>query len=303
LTITPADISAVREFNRFYTAQLGLTRSRVYKTQFTLVEARVLYELGAHGAHPTGGLRRKLAIDAGQLSKVLKRLETDGLIDRTPHDGRSHRVKLTDDGQEAYAVLDEASRDEIATLLDGARSPDAAVAAMQELRQALQTREPSVAIRGPEPGDLGWLVERHGVLYAREYGWDASFERLVAGIVAEFDPDTDRAWIAEVDGTRAGAVLCVHHDETTAKLRTLLVEPSARGRGVGKTLVNKVILDARRRGYKTLTLWTNDVLHAARHIYEQAGFTLQGEAPHHAFGHDLVEQTWSLNLPPWTETH
>ena len=125
----------------------------------------------------------------------------------------------------------------------------------------------------------------------------------MAQIAAEFDPATDRAWIAEVDGVRAGAVLCVHHDETTAKLRTLLVEPGARGLGLGTQLVNEVIEHARGSGYKTLTLWTNDVLHAARHIYEKAGFKLQSEAPHRAFGHDLVEQIWSLTLHPWTETH
>jgi DNA-binding MarR family transcriptional regulator/N-acetylglutamate synthase-like GNAT family acetyltransferase len=300
---TPSDISAVREFNRFYTARLGMTRSGVYKTQFSLVEARILYELGAHGAHRTGTLRRKLAIDAGQLSKVLKRLETDALIERTPFDGRSHLIGLTDDGQEAFAVLDEASHEEVASLLDAAHDSEAAIAAMADLRRALDPREPSVVIRDPEPGDLGWLVERHGAIYAREYGWDQSFERLVARVVADFDPETDRAWIAEVDGTRAGAVLCVRHDQTTAKLRTLLVEPRARGRGVGKLLVGKVIRHARQQGYETLMLWTNDVLHAARHIYEKAGFTLQHEAPHHAFGHDLVEQTWSLTLPSWTETN
>jgi GNAT superfamily N-acetyltransferase len=159
-----------------------------------------------------------------------------------------------------------------------------------------------VTLRGPEPGDLGWLVERHGVLYAEEYGWDQSFERLVAGIVAEFDPTTDRAWIAERDTQRLGAVLCVHETDTTAKLRTLLVEPQARGLGVGTLLVRAVIKHAKQRGYKTLTLWTNDVLHAARRIYEREGFTLEHEAPNPAFGHDLVEQTWSLNLSAWTET-
>jgi GNAT superfamily N-acetyltransferase len=160
-----------------------------------------------------------------------------------------------------------------------------------------------VTLRGPRPGDLGWLVQRHGELYAREYGWDTSFERLVAGIAAAFDPATDRAWIADVDGERAGMVLCVHGDDATAKLRTLLVEPTARGLGVGTALVDEVIQHARQRGYRTLTLWTNDVLHAARRIYERAGFTLQAEAPHHAFGRDLTEQTWSLTLQPWTETH
>jgi GNAT superfamily N-acetyltransferase len=153
-----------------------------------------------------------------------------------------------------------------------------------------------------EPGDLGWMVERHGVLYAAEYGWDQNFERLVAQIAADFDPQRDQAWIAEIDNERAGCVLCVHHDEHTAKLRTLLVEPHARGTGLGTRLVGQVIDHARARGYRTLTLWTNDVLTSARRVYERTGFTLVHEAPHRAFGHDLVEQTWSLTLQPWNET-
>jgi GNAT superfamily N-acetyltransferase len=157
-------------------------------------------------------------------------------------------------------------------------------------------------IRGPRPGDLGWLVERHGAIYAEEYGWDTSFERLVAKIVADFDPGKDQAWFADYAGARAGCVLCVHKDETTAMLRTLLVEPFARGSGLGSQLVDEVIRYAKAQRYTTLSLWTNDVLTAARRIYERAGFTLDHEAPHHAFGHDLVEQTWSLNLTTWTET-
>ncbi len=173
---------------------------------------------------------------------------------------------------------------------------------MQRLQHAIEP-ERTTTIRGLKPGDLGWLVERHGVLYAREYGWDESFERFVAGIAAEFDPATDRAWIAETDGRRSGAVLCVHDTPTTAKLRTLIVEPRARGLGIGARLVGEVIQHATTKNYRTLNLWTNDILHAARRIYERAGFTLQSEAPHHAFGHDLTEQTWSLTLQPWTETH
>jgi GNAT superfamily N-acetyltransferase len=303
LTITPADIAAVREFNRFYTARMGAVRPKVYKSQFSLVEARLIYELGANGPQPTGALRRKLSIDRGQLSKLLKRLELDGVIERSPYDGRSHQVMLGPEGRDDYAMLDEASREEVAELLKRARSPEAAITAMRQLRRALEPARPDTLLRAPLPGDLGWLVERHGALYAREYGWDESFERLVARIVADFDPPKDRAWIAEIGGDRVGAVLCVHHDETTAKLRTLLVEPSARGQGIGAWLVREVIGHARQRGYKTLTLWTNDVLHSARRLYEQAGFTLDTERPHHAFGHDLVEQTWSLTLPAWTETH
>jgi DNA-binding MarR family transcriptional regulator len=299
----PSHIAAAREFSRFYTAKLGMTRSSVYRTRFSLAEARVLYELGA-GVDAVAALKRRTAMDGGQLSRLLKRLEAEGLIERlpSPTDGRKQLVKLTGDGEDAYAALDETSREEVGALLDQAADPAAAIAAMEQLTRALGTKRYAVTIRGPEPGDFGWLVERHGVLYAREYGWDASFERLVAQIAAEFDPAKDRAWIAEADGSRAGAVLCVHHAETTAKLRTLLVEPSARGLGLGTRLVEEVIKHARARGYETLTLWTNDVLHAARRVYEKTGFQLQSEAPHHAFGHDLVEQTWSLTLHPWTET-
>jgi GNAT superfamily N-acetyltransferase len=201
---------------------------------------------------------------------------------------------------ETYETLDRRSADEVGALLEDV-DREGVLDAMRRLRSVLETRR-KVQIRGLEAGDLGWLVERHGVLYAREYGWDQSFERLVASIAAEYNPQIDHAWIAEVNDLRAGAVLCVHDTETTARLRTLLVEPSARGLGLGTRLVDEVIRHAKHRGYAELQLWTNDVLHAARRIYERAGFTLTHEAPHRAFGHDLVEQTWSLNLTAWTET-
>jgi DNA-binding MarR family transcriptional regulator/GNAT superfamily N-acetyltransferase len=302
----PEQIAALREFNRFYTSRLGMTRNGLHRTAHPLAEARVLYELGTHGVLETSALRNALAIDAGQLSRLVKRLEEQGLIQRisSPVDARRQQVRLTDAGDQAFERLDEGSREEVGALLDALPDPEGAVAAIRHLREAIEPAPARVVtIRGLEIGDLGRLVERHGVLYTREYGWDASFERLVAGIVAAFDPERDRAWIAEVDGHRAGAVLCVHDTPTNAKLRTLLVEPHARGLGLGTRLVDEVIRHARRSGYRTLTLWTNDVLHAARRIYERAGFTLQHEAPHRAFGHDLTEQTWSLTLQPWTETH
>jgi DNA-binding MarR family transcriptional regulator/GNAT superfamily N-acetyltransferase len=298
-------IEAVREFNRFYTSRLGMTRNGLHRTAHPLAEARVLYELGSHGVIETSGLREALAIDAGQLSRLLKRLEEQGVIARlaSPHDARRQQVQLTPQGQATFERLDEGSRHEVAALLESLSDPDSAVAAMGALRRAIEGAPKTITIRGPQPGDLGWLVERHGALYAREYGWDESFERLVAQIVADFDPHHDRAWIAEVGGTRSGAVLCVHDTPQRAKLRTLLVEPHARGLGLGTKLVDEVIRHARDSGYTTLELWTNDVLHAARRIYERAGFTLVNEAPHLAFGHDLTEQTWSLTLKPWTETH
>jgi GNAT superfamily N-acetyltransferase len=242
-------------------------------------------------------------MDAGQLSRLLAKLEGAGYVERhrCADDARRQTARLTDAGRAAFATLDRRSAEEVAALLDTLPERDQAelIAATKRIRRVLDPpRERAVLIRGPRPGDLGWLVERHGALYAQEYGWDQSFERLVAQIAADFDPATDAAWIAELDDERAGCVLCVHEDADTAKLRTLLVEPDARGAGLGAKLVDEVIRHAKARGYRTLTLWTNDVLTAARRVYERAGFTLRHEAPHRAFGKDLVEQTWSLTLKP-----
>jgi DNA-binding MarR family transcriptional regulator/N-acetylglutamate synthase-like GNAT family acetyltransferase len=294
------DVETVRAFNRFYTRRMGLTRDG-YASR-PLAEARVIYELG-HAVTEVSELRRSLDIDAGQLSRVLGRLEREHLIEREamPGDARRQRVRLTERGAATWHALDEESAREIGATLERLPDAHAAIEAMHALQKAIEPDD-TLLIRDLQPGDLGWLVERHGVLYAREYGWDDSFERLVAGIAAAFDPRTDRAWIAEHNGRRAGAVLCVHETEDVAKLRTLLVEPGARGLGLGTRLVREVIRHAKRRGYRTLTLWTNDVLHAARHIYEREGFTLEHEAPHRAFGHDLTEQIWSLTLQGWTET-
>ncbi|WP_196807494.1 bifunctional helix-turn-helix transcriptional regulator/GNAT family N-acetyltransferase [Candidatus Solirubrobacter pratensis] len=299
---TVEQIDAVRSFNRFYTRRLGLVRGGLVRTPHPLAEARVLYELGHHEALETSALRDALDVDAGQLSRLLTRLESAGLLarERSEGDARRRLIRLTPAGAEAFATLDRRTVEQVGRLLDDLGDVRRArlVSALAEVRAALQDPGPrTVSIRDRlEPGDLGWMVSRHGALYAREYGWDASFETLVAGIAAAFDPERDKAWIAEVDGRRAGCVLCVHHDELTAKLRTLLVEPDARGLGLGGRLVDEVIRHARARGYAELTLWTNDVLTAARRIYERAGFTLTGESPHRAFGHDLVEQTWSLTL-------
>jgi DNA-binding MarR family transcriptional regulator/GNAT superfamily N-acetyltransferase len=300
-------VAAVREFNRFYTSRLGMVRTGLHRTGHPLAEARVLYELG-RGTKDTAALRAALEIDPGHLSRLVTKLEEQGLVtrERDPADGRRQRLNLTGTGRDAFATLDARSAEEVGALLqelgeDGQRR---LMAGLNTIRTALEEGDDAatVVIRHLRPGDLGWLVERHGALYAQEYGWDQSFERLVARIAADFDPVHDRGWIAEHRGVRAGCVLCVHKDEDTAMLRTLLVEPGARGHRIGARLVTEVIRHARANGYTTLTLWTNDVLTAARRIYEQQGFTLQHEAPHHAFGHDLTEQTWSLNLKGWTET-
>jgi GNAT superfamily N-acetyltransferase len=206
-------------------------------------------------------------------------------------------VKLTARGDAAFATLDRRTVEQIGVLLDalGDAGQERLVAALGDVTAALEACG-EVALRGLEPGDLGWMAERHGVLYAREYGWDQSFEILVAQIMGAFRPGVDRGWIATLDGRRAGCVLCVHQDERIAKLRTLLVEPEARGHGIGARLVDAVIEHARQSGYAELVLWTNDILTAARRIYERAGFALTSEDPHHAFGHDLVGQTWARTL-------
>jgi GNAT superfamily N-acetyltransferase len=249
----------------------------------------------------TTELRTALDVDAGQLSRLLARLEADGLVTRgpSPGDARRRLIRLTPAGADAFATLDRRTAEQVGALLDqlGDERQKRLVSALAGVHDALdEPARRTVAIRGLQPGDLGWIVSRHGVLYAREYGWDASFEVLVAGIMGAFDAAEDAAWIAEVDERRAGCVLCVHQDERIAKLRALLVEPDARGLGLGGRLVDEVVHHARRRGYAELTLWTNDILTAARRIYERRGFRLTHEAPHRAFGHDLVEQTWSLTL-------
>ena len=310
MSASPADrVAAVRAFNRFYTARIGVLREGLHDTPHSLTEARVLFELGRNGPAEVADLRRTLAIDAGHLSRLLARLDAAGLVVREPSetDARRRRVRLTTQGHRAYATLDQRSAAEIQALLDGLPEPDQRrlVAAMDVVNRLLDNRtdqRPPAAyvLREPEPGDLGWIVQRHGALYAQEYGWDETFEALVARIVADFaqhrDPKRERAWIAEVGGAPAGSVLCARRDERTAQLRLLLVEPAARGLGIGARLVEECVRFARRAGYEEIALWTNDVLHAARRIYQRAGFTLVEEEPHRSFGHDLVGQTWARPL-------
>jgi DNA-binding MarR family transcriptional regulator/GNAT superfamily N-acetyltransferase len=295
-------IASLRAFNRFYTGRLGLVRGGLVRTPHPLAEARVLYELGQRDETGVSDLRAALELDAGQLSRLLGRLEGDGLVtrERSAEDARRQRVRLTPRGAAAFATLDRRTAQQVGELLDALpdERQDELIHALTVVRDVLGDAPPprTVLLRGLRPGDLGWIVERHGVLYAREYGWDASFETLVASIMGAYDPARDAAWIAEAGGRRAGCVLCVRKDERTAQLRTLLVEPEARGLGLGVRLVDECVRRARREGCAELVLWTNDVLVAARRIYERAGFVLTHEAPHHAFGHDLVEQTWSLTL-------
>jgi DNA-binding MarR family transcriptional regulator/GNAT superfamily N-acetyltransferase len=300
------DVAAIRAFNRFYTARVGALRDGLLATAHPLPEARILYELGQRESTDTGDLRRTLELDAGYLSRLLGRLEEQGLVarERSEADARRQVVALTAAGRDAYATLDRRSAAEIATIVDGLEASDRARlrAAMDTVREVLDgaPRPAAYAIRAPRPGDYGWVVQRHGALYAQEYGWDESFEALTARVIADFaqdhDPEREAAWIAEVAGRPVGSIFCVRIDERTAKLRLLLVEPDARGMGVGQALVEQCIAFARATGYEELVLWTNNVLTGARRIYERAGFTITRSEPWRGFGQDLVGEDWALRL-------
>jgi DNA-binding MarR family transcriptional regulator/GNAT superfamily N-acetyltransferase len=298
-------VSAVRAFNRFYTNMIGVLRDGLLDTPYSLTEARVIFELAQQESTEVVHLRQALDIDAGYLSRILGRFEADGLVTkrRSSADGRRHVIGLTAQGRRVFRTLDSRSAQQIQQLLspltdDGQRRLIAAMGSIRELLE--QTPQPAVVLRSVRAGDLGWVVHRHGVLYAQEYGWDQTFEALVARIVADYAqnhrPGRENAWIADAGGRPVGCVFCVEKDQDTAQLRLLLVEPCARGAGVGTRLVHECIDFARRAGYGQLMLWTNDVLRDARRIYERAGFALADEQPHHSFGHDLVGQNWWLRL-------
>lgn len=300
-------IDAVRRFNRFYTKQIGVLQEGYLRTPFSLTEARVIYELAHREASTAAELRGELGLDAGYLSRILRGFAKQGLIDRqpSPTDGRQSIVRLTEAGGAAFATLNARSHADFETMLGGL-SPDEQrrlVESMQTIERLLGARsvqQVPYLLRPHQPGDMGWVVQRHGALYAQEYHWDEQFEALVAGIVSEFlqryDARWERCWVAEMQGEPVGSVFVVKKSETVAKLRLLLVEPRARGLGIGARLVDECIRFARQAGYRTLTLWTNSVLVTARHLYERAGFQLVDSDPHHSFGHDLVGETWELNL-------
>jgi DNA-binding MarR family transcriptional regulator/GNAT superfamily N-acetyltransferase len=306
LTSMSDAVAGLRAFNRFYTGHLGMLGPGYLSTPHTLAEARVLFELAQDEPTEVAELRERMRIDAGHLSRLLARLERGGLVarERSPTDGRRQLARLTPEGAAEFALLDRRSADEIGARLSGLGDAGRRrlMAALAEVRRLLEPAPaaPAVVLRAPGAGDLGWVVARHGQLYAEEYGWSADFEALVARIVADYaehhDPAREAVWIAEVDAQPAGCIFCVRQDDAVAKLRLLLVEPRARGLGLGARLVDECIRFARRAGYRELRLWTNDPLVHARRIYERAGFRLVAEEPHHSFGHDLVGQTWSLDL-------
>ena len=300
-------IETVRRFNRFYTRQIGLLQEHLLESPFSLTEARVLYELAHHDETTARTLGADLQLDAGYLSRMLEAFRKRGLVERAPSttDGRQRLVRLTPRGRKAFARIDgDSSRDVRALLRTLAEEAQARlIESMHTIETVLGTprvtRTPYL-LRAQEPGDMGWVVQRHGAIYAREYGWDATFEALVAEIVAKFvrhfDPKHERCWIAERDGVNVGCVFLVRKNRTVGQLRLLLVEPSARGLGIGARLVEECSRFARQVGYRRIVLWTNSVLHAARRIYEAAGYRLVEQDRHHSFGKDLVGQNWELKL-------
>ena len=302
---------AVRRFNRFYTRQIGLLQEGLLDSPFSLTEARVLYEL-AHRDKPTAGeIGGELGLDAGYLSRILGSFEKRKLIEKIPSatDRRQSLLTLTRHGRKVFAPLEARSKAQVAAML--AALPEAGqlrlVAAMDTLQALLEkpakstgpSREP-YAVRTHRPGDMGWVVHRHGVLYAQEYGYDETFEALVAEIVAKFiqnyDAKREHCWIAEHEGEIAGSVFLVAESNSVAKLRLLLVEPSARGLGIGARLVSECVRFARRAGYQKIVLWTQSELDAARHVYRKAGFSVIEEKQHRSFGKDLTAETWELLL-------
>jgi DNA-binding MarR family transcriptional regulator/GNAT superfamily N-acetyltransferase len=300
-------VEAVRRFNRFYTKQIGVLHEKLLRSPFSLTEARVIYELAHHEQTTATELVNELGLDGGYVSRVLREFEKHGLLAKQPSetDARLSILQLTGKGRKAFATIDTRSRRQIETVLKGLSTAgqNRLVEAMNTIAGLLGAQpEPKVPylLRPHQPGDMGWVVHRHGVLYAEEYGWDERFEALVAGIVSNFiqryDPKRERCWIAEREGEIVGTMFLVKKSKTTAKLRLLLVEPKARGLGIGTRLVQECSRFSRQAGYRKIVLWTNSVLHAARRIYQAAGYRLVREEPHHSFGHDLIGETWELKL-------
>ena len=302
-----SNVKAIRHFNRFYTRQIGVLNQGLLDSPYSLTEARVIYELAQKETCTATELGSELKLDMGYLSRILANFQKKGLLQKEPssQDGRQSFLRLSPSGQEAFAMLNERSSQEINGMLNALSAP-----AQQQLVKAMRTIEtllnphaqerPAVVIRPLQPGDLGWVVSRHGALYAQEYHWDIRFEGFVARIAADYlknvDPQKENGWIAEVDGENAGCVFLVKKSGEVAKLRMLLVDPSARGLGIGKRLVQECIRFARQCGYRKMTLWTQSCLLAARHIYQQAGFQLTASEAYHDFGQDLVSETWNLDL-------
>lgn len=300
-------IEAVRRFNRFYTRQIGVLREGWADSPFSLAEVRVLYELAHHDDLTAAELGNELGLDRGYLSRILQGFEKRGFIRKTrsEKDARQTHLALTPKGRKVFAPLNSRSQQDVGAMLDSLSATDqrTLLESMERIERLLGKKaQPKVPymLRAHHPGDMGWVTHRHGVLYSQEYGWDEHFEALVAQITSDFikkfDPKRERCWIAERDGEIVGSVFLVNKTKTIAQLRLLLIEPKARGLGIGKRLVEECIRFARQKGYRKIVLWTNDVLKVARRVYEHAGFKLVREEPHHSFGYDLVGQYWELTL-------
>jgi DNA-binding MarR family transcriptional regulator/GNAT superfamily N-acetyltransferase len=300
-------IAAVRAFNRFYTRKLGVLDQQLLKSPYSLSEARVLYELAHRDDLAAKEIGIELGLDPGYLSRIIQNFDDNGLITRKalPSDRRQYRLSLTAKGRQAFAKLDRSSHDDVGAMLaalpsgDGARLTGA-MATIERLLGASGTAPPPAILRDPGPGDMGWVVQSHGSLYAREYGFDASFEGLVAEIAGQFltsfDASRERCWIADLDGSPVGSVFLVRHSDDVAKLRLLLIDPAARGQRLGQRMVAECIAFAQARGYRKITLWTQSILTAARKIYQDAGFVLVATEPHRSFGQSLIGETWEREL-------
>jgi DNA-binding MarR family transcriptional regulator/GNAT superfamily N-acetyltransferase len=298
-------VEAARRFNRFYTQRIGVLDEGLLDSPFSLTEVRVMYELAHRRGIGAAELARQLGLDKGYLSRILKRFRAKSWLARSVarDDARRHLLTLTAAGHRAFAPLERRSRQQVRTMLSplAPTQRQRVLDAMRAIERDLDGHDAApIMLRGHRPGDVGWVVQRHGEIYAREYDWNEEFEALVADIAAKFirdlDPDRERCWIAERDGVRLGCIFLVAQDKTTAKLRLLLVEPEARGAGLGKRLIEECITFARGAGYRRIVLWTQSNLDAARHLYTNAGFRKTAEENHRSFGKDLVAETWTLKL-------
>jgi DNA-binding MarR family transcriptional regulator/GNAT superfamily N-acetyltransferase len=299
-------VAAIRAFNRFYTRQIGLLEDGFHRSEFSLAEARVIYELAQANATSATAIAKQLDVDQGYLSRMIAKLVDQNLVVKQPSssDRRQYQLKLTGKGRSAFARLNGASNKLVGEMVANLSEADVArmIGAMGAIERVLtaQHDRPSFLLREHRVGDMGWVVARHGQLYWQAHRWDVSFEALVAEVVAQFirnyDPTRERCWIAELDGEPVGCVFLVKASEEVAKLRLLLVDPKARSVGLGRRLVEECVRFAGQCGYKTVTLWTQSILVSARRIYKHAGFRLVSTAPHTSFGHELVGETWELSI-------
>lgn len=306
MTTSTDPVAAVRAFTRFYTAQLSVLREGLLDTPYTMAEGRIIFELNQHGSADSADLRRALDLDAGYLSRILARFEADGLVTRRPSlaDARRQTVTLTEAGRAAFQVLDQRSNEQVRELLKPltADQVQRLTSAMDTVRELLGAgpRRDAYILRPARPGDYGWVISRHGALYAEELGWNQAIEAYCARVLADYvekhDPQRENSWIAEVDGAPVGSIFCAKRDEDTAQLRLLLVEPSARGMGIGARLVEECVRFARQAGYRRMMLFTTEAQRDAARIYRKAGFEVVERAERDTFGPALDEQIWSMDL-------